>query len=36
VTSWEVWYGELKADSIVSLGVDRYSDTLDSPPIVGD
>jgi len=25
VTSWEVWYGEPKADSIVSLGVDRYS-----------
>jgi hypothetical protein len=24
VTSWEVWYGEPKADSIVSLGVDRY------------
>jgi hypothetical protein len=25
VTSWEVWYGEPKADSIVSLGVDRYN-----------
>jgi len=25
VTSWEVWYGEPKADSIVSLGVGRYS-----------
>jgi len=24
VTSWEVWYGELKADNIVSLGVGRY------------
>jgi hypothetical protein len=24
VTSWEVWYGEPKADSIVSLGVGRY------------
>jgi hypothetical protein len=24
VTSWEVWYEEPKADSIVSLGVDRY------------
>jgi hypothetical protein len=25
VTSWEVWYGEPKADSIVSLGVGRYT-----------
>jgi hypothetical protein len=25
VTSWEVWYGEPKADNIVSLGVDRYN-----------
>jgi hypothetical protein len=25
VTSWEVWYGEPKADSIVSLGVGRYN-----------
>jgi hypothetical protein len=24
VTSWEVWYGEPKADNIVSLGVGRY------------
>jgi len=24
VTSWEVWYGEPKADSIVSLRVGRY------------
>jgi hypothetical protein len=24
VTSWEVWYGELKADNIVSLWVGRY------------
>jgi hypothetical protein len=24
VTSWEVWYGEPKADSIVSLEVGRY------------
>jgi hypothetical protein len=22
---WEVWYGEPKADNIVSLGVGRYS-----------
>jgi len=25
VTSWEVWYGEPKADNIVSLGVGRYT-----------
>jgi hypothetical protein len=24
VTSWEVWFGEPKADNIVSLGVSRY------------
>jgi hypothetical protein len=24
VTSWEVWFGEPKADNIVSLGVGRY------------
>jgi hypothetical protein len=24
VTSWEIWYGEPKADNIVSLGVGRY------------
>jgi hypothetical protein len=28
VTSWEVWYGEPKADSIVSLGVDKFSSKL--------
>jgi hypothetical protein len=27
VTSWEVWYGEPKADSIVSLGVGHYRTT---------
>jgi hypothetical protein len=25
VTSWEVWFGEPKADNIVSLGVGRYT-----------
>jgi hypothetical protein len=25
VTSWEVWFGELKADNIVPLGVGRYN-----------
>jgi hypothetical protein len=25
VTSWEVWYGEPKADNIVSFGVGRYN-----------
>jgi hypothetical protein len=25
VTSWEVWFGELKADNIVSLEVGRYN-----------
>jgi hypothetical protein len=25
VTSWEVWFGEPKADNIVSLGMGRYS-----------
>jgi hypothetical protein len=24
VTSWEIWFGEPKANNIVSLGVDRY------------
>jgi hypothetical protein len=31
VTSWEVWYGEPKADSIVSLGVDRYIIIVELP-----
>jgi hypothetical protein len=30
VTSWEIWYGEPKADNIVSLGVDRYTRDLRS------
>jgi hypothetical protein len=25
MTSWEVWFGEPKADNIVSLGVGRYN-----------
>jgi hypothetical protein len=25
VTSWEVWFGELKANNIVLLGVGRYT-----------
>jgi hypothetical protein len=32
VTSWEVWYGEPKADSIVSLGVDRYTCKIAAAP----
>jgi hypothetical protein len=28
VTSWEVWYGEPKADNIVSLGVGRYNKSV--------
>jgi hypothetical protein len=32
VTSWKVWYGEPKADSIVSLGVDRYKMVLEPLP----
>jgi hypothetical protein len=36
VTSWEVWYGEPKADSIVSLGVDRYNWVHRSSPSFAD
>jgi hypothetical protein len=32
VTSWEVWYGEPKADNIVSLGVDRYTKGVQASP----
>jgi hypothetical protein len=36
VTSWEVWYGEPKADSIVSLGVGRYNTSSQILILYGD